>query len=70
MPAPRIARLVAQRGGIAEAAQRRAPRFRRAHSGGNILGDLPVEVKIDFVVQLLAGAVAAKQHLAAHKKFV
>ena len=45
---------------------------RRASSGlipgGKVLGNLLVEVELQFVLELLPGAIAAKQHLALHEK--
>ena len=69
LPTPGSAGLVPQCGGVAEAAERGAARFFRAHPRGKVLGGLPIEVELQFVLQLRAGALAVKQHLAPHEKF-
>jgi hypothetical protein len=68
LPAPGVACLVAEGGGVTKSAERRTAGFFGAVSGGKVLGNLLVEVKLQLVLQLLAGAIAAKQHLTLHEK--
>ena len=53
LPAPGVARLIAESGGIAEGAERGATCFFGAGAGGDVLGDLLVEVELQLVLQLL-----------------
>jgi hypothetical protein len=69
LPAPGVAGLVAEGGGVPEAAERSTACFFGTVSGGEILGNLLVEVKLQLVLQLRPGTIAAKQHLALHEKF-
>ena len=69
LPAPGVAGLIAEGGGVAEGAERGTACFFGAVSGGEVLGDLLVEVELQLVLQLLPGTIAAKQHLALHEKF-
>ena len=69
-PAPGGARLVAHQRGIAEGAHGRVAGFLRAHAGNKILGDLALEVEAQFVIELNAGAAAAKEGLGFDKSSI
>jgi hypothetical protein len=50
LPAPSFTGLIAERGRVAEEAQGGAAGFFGAHSGGDVFGDLLVEVELEFVL--------------------
>ena len=49
-PAPGVAGLFLEGGGVAESSHRGVARFFRAHACPEILGDLLVKMELDFVV--------------------
>ena len=53
---------------IAEGAECGVAGFVRRHAGGDILGDLAVEVKCQFIVEACGGVVAAEEHQGPHSK--
>ena len=68
-PAPGGAGLFAKQGGIAEGPESGETRFFRAHAGGDVFGDLAVEVKTQFVVEAGGGRAALEKHGNFHSQF-
>lgn len=57
-PAPGIARLFFENGGIAERAHGGLAGSFGAHAGGDVLGDLLIEMTLEFVVQSVSPSMA------------
>src|SRR5437762_2734512 len=64
-PAPSVACIFLQHGGVSEKANGGVAGFIASHAGGQVLRDLLIEMKLQLIVESLCDSVAAKQCLQA-----